>query len=170
MKNRLLMQIYADVTAPPAQPDRLRAGPGARLGDARRGRRRRLPGHARRGGGDGPQDRRGAYLPDADRATPTTTLYAEYRTLHDYFGRGGNDVMHRLRAIAASVRQHAVAAGDRRRAAGDHVTGALREVCALHAELVRYGLVAWTSGNVSARVPGDGPDGDQAERRGVRAT
>ena len=30
-----------------------------------------------------------------------------------------------------------------------------REVCALHAELPRNGLVAWTSGNVSARVPGD---------------
>ncbi|WP_298330993.1 L-ribulose-5-phosphate 4-epimerase [Haloactinopolyspora sp.] len=29
-----------------------------------------------------------------------------------------------------------------------------RAVCDLHAELVRYGLVAWTSGNVSARVPG----------------
>jgi L-ribulose-5-phosphate 4-epimerase len=29
-----------------------------------------------------------------------------------------------------------------------------RDVCALHAELVRWGLVAWTSGNVSARVPG----------------
>ncbi|MEZ0064561.1 L-ribulose-5-phosphate 4-epimerase [Streptacidiphilus sp. MAP12-20] len=28
------------------------------------------------------------------------------------------------------------------------------EVCALHAELLRWGLVAWTSGNVSARVPG----------------
>jgi L-ribulose-5-phosphate 4-epimerase len=28
------------------------------------------------------------------------------------------------------------------------------EVTALHAELVRNGLVAWTSGNVSARVPG----------------
>ena len=28
------------------------------------------------------------------------------------------------------------------------------EVCALHAELVRYGLVVWTAGNVSARVPG----------------
>jgi len=27
------------------------------------------------------------------------------------------------------------------------------EVCRLHAELVRAGLVAWTSGNVSARVP-----------------
>ena len=33
--------------------------------------------------------------------------------------------------------------------------GAMREeVCALHAELVRNNLVAWTSGNVSARVPG----------------
>jgi L-ribulose-5-phosphate 4-epimerase len=28
-----------------------------------------------------------------------------------------------------------------------------REVCALHAELVANGLVVWTSGNVSARVP-----------------
>lgn len=27
------------------------------------------------------------------------------------------------------------------------------EVCALHAELTRYGLVVWTAGNVSARVP-----------------
>src|SRR5687768_3572849 len=30
-----------------------------------------------------------------------------------------------------------------------------RDVCALHAELVRNDLVAWTSGNVSARVPGE---------------
>ena len=30
-----------------------------------------------------------------------------------------------------------------------------REVCALHGELVANGLVAWTSGNVSARVPGE---------------
>jgi L-ribulose-5-phosphate 4-epimerase len=29
-----------------------------------------------------------------------------------------------------------------------------QKVAALHAELVRYGLVAWTAGNVSARVPG----------------
>ncbi len=28
------------------------------------------------------------------------------------------------------------------------------EVAALHAQLTRYGLVAWTAGNVSARVPG----------------
>jgi L-ribulose-5-phosphate 4-epimerase len=29
------------------------------------------------------------------------------------------------------------------------------EVAALHAELVRYSLVVWTAGNVSARVPGE---------------
>jgi L-ribulose-5-phosphate 4-epimerase len=29
------------------------------------------------------------------------------------------------------------------------------EVAALHAELVRYALVVWTAGNVSARVPGE---------------
>ncbi|HET7013524.1 MAG TPA: class II aldolase/adducin family protein, partial [Streptosporangiaceae bacterium] len=39
--------------------------------------------------------------------------------------------------------------------ASEEVITRLRdEVCALHAELVRSGLVAWTSGNVSARVPG----------------
>jgi len=43
--------------------------------------------------------------------------------------------------------------------ATDPATGAAiartrEEVCELHATLVRAGLVAWTSGNVSARVPG----------------
>jgi L-ribulose-5-phosphate 4-epimerase len=36
------------------------------------------------------------------------------------------------------------------------VTDELRlQVCALHAELTGNGLVAWTSGNLSARVPGE---------------
>ncbi|MEU6411382.1 L-ribulose-5-phosphate 4-epimerase [Microbispora sp. NPDC046933] len=30
-----------------------------------------------------------------------------------------------------------------------------RDVCRLHTELVRYGLVVWTAGNVSGRVPGE---------------
>lgn len=34
------------------------------------------------------------------------------------------------------------------------VEQARRTVCALHAELPAHGLVVWTSGNVSARVPG----------------
>jgi L-ribulose-5-phosphate 4-epimerase len=37
----------------------------------------------------------------------------------------------------------------------DEVVELRREVCALHAELARSGLVAWTSGNLSARVPGE---------------
>jgi len=41
---------------------------------------------------------------------------------------------------------------------GAAVLAARAEVCRLHAELVRAGLVAWTSGNVSARVRG-GPAG-----------
>jgi L-ribulose-5-phosphate 4-epimerase len=34
------------------------------------------------------------------------------------------------------------------------IAAARTQVAALHAELVRYGLVVWTAGNVSARVPG----------------
>jgi L-ribulose-5-phosphate 4-epimerase len=40
------------------------------------------------------------------------------------------------------------------RATGDVVTRTCFAVAELHAELVRNGLVAWTSGNISARVPG----------------
>ena len=36
------------------------------------------------------------------------------------------------------------------------INQARRTVCDLHAELPRNGLVAWTSGNISARVPGSG--------------
>jgi L-ribulose-5-phosphate 4-epimerase len=36
----------------------------------------------------------------------------------------------------------------------DHIARLRIEVCALHAELIRWNLVVWTAGNVSARVPG----------------
>lgn len=39
------------------------------------------------------------YTPDPARAAAYDRLYAEYQLLHDYFGRGGNEVMHRLRRI-----------------------------------------------------------------------
>jgi L-ribulokinase len=41
----------------------------------------------------------GGFTPDEQRADAYDRLYAEYSTLHDYFGRGGNDVMHRLAAL-----------------------------------------------------------------------
>jgi L-ribulose-5-phosphate 4-epimerase len=37
----------------------------------------------------------------------------------------------------------------------DELQNVREVVCALHAELVRWGLVTWTSGNISARVPGE---------------
>jgi L-ribulokinase len=46
---------------------------------------------------------RAAYTPDPARAAAYDRLYAEYRTLHDHFGRGGNEVMHRLRALRAQA-------------------------------------------------------------------
>ena len=47
--------------------------------------------------------RPGVYLPDPERAAAYDRLYAEYQLLHDYFGRGANEVMHRLRRIRAEA-------------------------------------------------------------------
>lgn len=43
------------------------------------------------------------YHPDPKAAAVYDKLYAEYLTLYDYFGRGGNDIMKRLRDIAADA-------------------------------------------------------------------
>jgi L-ribulokinase len=43
------------------------------------------------------------YQPDPAAADVYDRLYAEYERLHDYFGRGGNDVMHRLNALRKEV-------------------------------------------------------------------
>ena len=42
---------------------------------------------------------RAVYTPDGAAADSYDLLYAEYTLLHDYFGRGGNAVMHRLKAL-----------------------------------------------------------------------
>ncbi|MFF5521837.1 ribulokinase [Streptomyces coeruleorubidus] len=101
-KNPLLMQIYADVTRRPLSVIGSAQGPA--LGAAM---------HAAVAAGAYPDIRaaahamgkvhRGAYQPDPDRATAYDHLYAEYRLLHDYFGRGANDVMHRLRRLRAEA-------------------------------------------------------------------
>jgi hypothetical protein len=46
----------------------------------------------------------GAYKPNSVSADVYDQLYAEYVVLHDYFGRGANEVMHRLRALRNRVR------------------------------------------------------------------
>jgi L-ribulokinase len=43
------------------------------------------------------------YTPDRASADVYDDLYAEYVRLHDYFGRGPNEVMHRLRALRDRV-------------------------------------------------------------------
>ncbi|WP_371673707.1 ribulokinase [Streptomyces sp. NBC_00289] len=101
-KNALLMQIYADVTRRPLGVIGSAQGPA--LGAAM---------HAAVAAGAYPDIRaaaqtmgsghRGAYQPDPERAAAYDRLYAEYRLLHDYFGRGANEVMHRLRHIRAEA-------------------------------------------------------------------
>ncbi len=44
------------------------------------------------------------YKPIGKNATIYDRLFAEYRVLHDYFGRGPNDVMKRLKAIRKEVK------------------------------------------------------------------
>ncbi len=98
LKNRFLMQLYADVIGRPIGVIGSDQGPA--LGSAI---------HAAVAAGAYPDIRvaamamgrveHGVYVPDARRGAVYDRLYAEYSTLHDYFGRGATDVMHRLRAI-----------------------------------------------------------------------
>ena len=44
------------------------------------------------------------YRPDPENAPVYDRLFGEYMKLHDYFGRGGNDVMRELRRISAQAR------------------------------------------------------------------
>jgi L-ribulokinase len=96
--NGALLQAYADITRRPLSVIGSAQGPA--LGAAI---------HAAVAAGSHPDVaaasaamgrlRQDAYLPDAARADAYDALYEQYRLLHDYFGRGVNDVMHRLRAI-----------------------------------------------------------------------
>jgi len=171
LKNTLLMQIYADVTNLPLSTIASAQGPA--LGSAI---------HAAVAAGAYPdvhaaaaamgRSDQGVYQPIAANVRAYDELFADYTELHDYFGRGSTDVMHRLKArrrkLAASSPGHsstdplresrnelisAPPAGVPRQAR-QAVDELRRSVADLHRELTRYGLVVWTAGNVSARVPG----------------
>jgi L-ribulokinase len=97
IKNDLLMQIYADVTNLPLAVIGSDQGPA--LGSAI---------HAAVAAGAYPDVRTAAeamgsvhhdlYLPIEANVEAYQEMFEEYQLLHDYFGRGANQVMHRLRA------------------------------------------------------------------------
>jgi len=100
--NAELMQLYADVTGRPLS--RAESAQAPALGSAI---------HAAVAAGAYPdvhaaaarmgKVRRAAFVADPARHEAYTRLYTEYLRLHDYFGRaeddGGNEVLHRLRAL-----------------------------------------------------------------------
>jgi len=103
LKNTFLMQLYADVTGRPISVIGSEQGPA--LGSAihaavAAGAYPDVPAAA---GAMGRLQRR-VYEPDPTRTKAYEALYEEYRRLHDYFGRGENDVLHRLRRIRNEAR------------------------------------------------------------------
>lgn len=115
LKNKLLMQIYADVTNLPISTILSEQGPA--LGSAI---------HAAVAAGAYPDIQsaseamgrvnKGVFQPIRENVRAYDALYSEYITLHDYFGRGANDVMHRLKAIR---RKRAGMAGEALASQGD---------------------------------------------------
>jgi L-ribulokinase len=97
-KNTFLMQVYADVCRRPLSVIDSQQGPA--LGSAifaavAAGAHPDVTTAARVMG----KVRRDVYVPDEQRADAYDALYAEYIALHDHFGRGGDDVLRRLRAL-----------------------------------------------------------------------
>lgn len=92
------MQLYSDVTRLPISTIDTDQGPA--LGSAI---------HAAVAAGEYPNVNTAAeamgrvnkhvYLPNEERAQQYDKLYQEYEMLHDYFGRGANDVMKRLKQM-----------------------------------------------------------------------
>lgn len=106
LKNKLLMQIYADITG--LRLSTIGSAQGPALGSAI---------HAAVAAGKYADIRAAAaamgsepgavYTPIPENVAGYEELFKEYRTLHDYFGRGANEVMHRLKKIQRSAHQTA---------------------------------------------------------------
>ena len=106
--NKLLMQIYADVTGREIKVAAATQVPA--LGSAMHAA---VAAGKAAGGFDSIVDaakamarlRDEVYKPNPKAQAVYNKLFAEYVTLHDYFGRGANDVMKRLKALKAEVLQ-----------------------------------------------------------------
>jgi L-ribulokinase len=105
-RNKLLMQIYADVTN--REFSVVKSALSGALGAAMHGA---VAAGSAAGGYDdiyaasakmgGIKDER--YIPIPENVAIYDQLYADYSTLYDYFGRGENDVMKRLRNLRRAV-------------------------------------------------------------------
>lgn len=101
-KNAMAMQIYADVLNMPVHISGAEQGPA--LGSAIFGA---VAAGVQNGGYDDvyaaaqhmAQPDSKVYMPVAQNVAIYDQLFDEYRRLHDYFGRGENDVMKRLKAL-----------------------------------------------------------------------
>jgi L-ribulokinase len=98
LKNQFLMQLYSDVTRLPLSTIASDQGPA--LGSAihaavAAGAYTDVRAAAEAMG----RSNQGVYQPNEGRAQKYDALFAEYQKLHDYFGRGANDVMKRLKHI-----------------------------------------------------------------------
>jgi L-ribulokinase len=106
-KNDLLMQIYADVTGREIKV--IGTSQSGALGAALMGA---VAAGSEVGGYDSIADASKAmatlseeeYAPKQEAKQAYDALFAEYRILHDTFGRGANDVMKRLKQLRASVK------------------------------------------------------------------
>lgn len=106
-KNPFIMQLYADVTS---REIRIAGSPQTpALGSAMFGA---VAAGKERGGYDNIVDAARVmgkvkdivYKPSVDNVKIYDKLYSEYKVLHDYFGRGDNDVMKRLKEIKKQVK------------------------------------------------------------------
>ncbi len=101
-KNEMLMQIYADVTnrefkiAESAQTCALGS---AMWGAVAAGKMRGGYDDIREAAANMARVKDRTFKPNPEAHAIYAKLYAEYKTLHDYFGRGANDVMKRLKGI-----------------------------------------------------------------------
>ncbi|WP_033438062.1 ribulokinase [Saccharothrix sp. NRRL B-16314] len=97
LRNPLLMQIYADVTNLPLSVIGSEQGPalGSAMHAAVAAKAYEDIHAAAKAMGS---VKRGVYLPIPDNVVAYERMFVEYQELHDYFGRGANEVMHRLKA------------------------------------------------------------------------
>lgn len=102
LKNRWLMQTYADVLRRPITV--LTSDQGPALGSAIHAAvaARAYPDIQTASEAMGKVER-AAYTPDEARADAYDELYAIYTELHDHFGRGGSKALHKLHEIANEV-------------------------------------------------------------------